>query len=71
MVIDVVVPSDCNIRKKKREKLEKYQGLKEELEKMWMSGFQVIPLNTGKRQSGPSVVGALEAGIPKLVDPTT
>ena len=32
VVIDVVVPSDSNIRKKEYEKLEKYQGLKEELE---------------------------------------
>lgn len=31
-VIDVAVPSDSNIRKK--EKLGKYQGLKEELERM-------------------------------------
>ena len=35
VVIDVAVPSDSNIRKKEYEKLEKYQGLKEELERMW------------------------------------
>ena len=33
MVVDVANPSDGNIRKKEHVKLEKYQGLKEELEK--------------------------------------
>ena len=33
VVIDVAIPSDSNIKKKEHEKLEKYQGLKEELEK--------------------------------------
>lgn len=35
VVIHVAIPSDSNIRKMKHEKPEKYQGLKEELEKMW------------------------------------
>ncbi|XP_015256200.1 PREDICTED: programmed cell death 1 ligand 1-like [Cyprinodon variegatus] len=35
VVIDVAIPSDSNIKKKEHEKLEKYQGLKEEPEKMW------------------------------------
>lgn len=33
VVIDVAIPRDGNIRKKEHEKLEKYQGLREELEK--------------------------------------
>ena len=33
MVIAIAVLSDINIRKKKYEKLDKYQGLKEELER--------------------------------------
>ncbi|XP_013919530.1 PREDICTED: uncharacterized protein LOC106547029 [Thamnophis sirtalis] len=33
VVIDVVVPSDSNIRKKEYEKLESYQGLKKELDR--------------------------------------
>ena len=33
MVVDVAIPRDGNIRKKEHKKLEKYQGLKEELEK--------------------------------------
>ena len=34
VVVDAAIPSDGNIRRKEHEKLEKYQGLKEELEKM-------------------------------------
>lgn len=34
IVIDVVIEKDSKIRKKGHEKLEKYQGLKEELKKM-------------------------------------
>ena len=55
VVIDVVVPSDSNIRKK-YEKLEKYQGLKEELERMWKVKAKVVPV----------VEGALGAVTPKL-----
>uniref|UniRef100_A0A3P9HPM2 Gypsy retrotransposon integrase-like protein 1 n=1 Tax=Oryzias latipes TaxID=8090 RepID=A0A3P9HPM2_ORYLA len=35
VVVDVAVPSEGNIRKKEHENLEKYQGLREELEKAW------------------------------------
>ncbi|XP_051914448.1 uncharacterized protein LOC127596235 [Hippocampus zosterae] len=35
VVVDVAVPSDGNIRKKEHEKLEKYQGLREVLERAW------------------------------------
>ncbi|KAK1790927.1 hypothetical protein P4O66_014768, partial [Electrophorus voltai] len=35
VVIDVTILSDRNIRTKEHEKLEKHQGLKEELERMW------------------------------------
>ena len=34
VVIDIAVPSDSNIKNKEYKKLEKYQGLKEELERM-------------------------------------
>ena len=33
VVIDIAVPSDSNIKKKEYEKLEKYQGLKKEMER--------------------------------------
>ena len=34
VVVDVTIPSDRNIRKKEHKKLEKYQGLKQELGRM-------------------------------------
>ncbi|XP_051929435.1 uncharacterized protein LOC127605701 [Hippocampus zosterae] len=45
-----------NIRKKEHEKLEKYQGLREELERAWKVKVTVVPV----------VVGALGAVTPKL-----
>ena len=35
VVIVVTIPSDNNISKKEHEKLDKYPGLKEELERIW------------------------------------
>lgn len=46
-VIDLAILSDSNIRKKEQEKLEKHQGLKEELEKMWEVEATVVPVVTG------------------------
>ena len=56
VVIDVGIPADANIRKKEHEKIEKYQGLKEQLEQMWKVKASVVPV----------VVGALGAVTPKL-----
>ncbi|KAF7666275.1 hypothetical protein LDENG_00113730, partial [Lucifuga dentata] len=42
VVIDVAVPADSNIRKKEHEKIEKYQGLKEELERTWKVKSKVV-----------------------------
>ncbi|XP_051931065.1 uncharacterized protein LOC127607055 [Hippocampus zosterae] len=56
VVVDIAVPSDGNIRKKEHEKLEKYQGLREELERAWKVKVTVTPV----------VVGALGAVTPKL-----
>ena len=35
VIIDVAIPGDCRIRKKEVEKIEKYQNLKRELERLW------------------------------------
>ncbi|KAF1377421.1 hypothetical protein PFLUV_G00200640 [Perca fluviatilis] len=56
VVIDVAIPSDSNIKKKEHEKLEKYQGLREELEEMWKLKVTVVPV----------VIGALRAVTPRL-----
>ena len=52
----MAIPADANIRKEEHEKLEKYQGLKEQLERMWKVKASVVPV----------VVGALGAVTPKL-----
>ena len=36
VIVDVAIPADSNIRKKEQENIEKYQGLKEQLEEMMM-----------------------------------
>ncbi|KAF7654704.1 hypothetical protein LDENG_00066000, partial [Lucifuga dentata] len=56
VVIDVAVPADSNIKKKGHKKIEKYQGLKEELERTWKVKSKVVPV----------VTGALRAVTPKL-----
>ena len=55
-VIEVAVPSDSNMRKKEYKKLEKYRGMKEELERMWKLKAKVVPV----------VIGSLRAVNPKL-----
>ena len=47
IIIDVAVPSDCNIMKKEHEKIDKYQGLREEMEKMWKVEAKVVPIVVG------------------------
>ena len=56
VMVDVAIQSDGNIIKKEHEKLKKYQGLKEELEKMWSGKAAVVPI----------VIGALGAVTLKL-----
>uniref|UniRef100_A0A669BFW3 Seizure related 6 homolog like n=1 Tax=Oreochromis niloticus TaxID=8128 RepID=A0A669BFW3_ORENI len=43
-VVDVAILNHSNIKKKEHEKLEKYQGLREELEKMWRVKVIVVPV---------------------------
>lgn len=43
LVIDVAIQSDSKIRKKEHKKIGKYEGLKEELEKMWELNATVVP----------------------------
>ena len=53
-IIDFTVPEDSRIEEKKKDKIEKYQDLERELQKIWNVKVKIIPL----------VVGALDA-IPK------
>lgn len=47
MVIDIAVPSGRIIKKEEYGKLEKYQGLKEELWRMWKVKASVVPMMVG------------------------
>ena len=53
-IIDFAVPGDSRIEEKKKDKIEKYQDLGRELQKIWDVKVKIIPL----------VVGSLGA-IPK------
>ena len=44
VMIDVIISSGSNIKKKEHGKLEKYQGCKEEMEKMWKVYATVMPV---------------------------
>ena len=55
--VDVLIPIDGNVRMKEHEKLEKYQALKEEQERMWGGKASVVFV----------VIGALGAVTPKLI----
>ena len=55
-IIDIAVPSDQNITKKEKEKIDKYQELKLEIMRMWSVQAWVVPI----------VVGALGCTTKKL-----
>lgn len=47
VVIDVQVSKDSNIRKKEHKKLEKYQALREQLERIWEVKAEIVPVANG------------------------
>ena len=53
-IIDIAVPNDSNIASKEKEKVEKYQPLREEIERCWNVKATVTPI----------VIGALGAVTP-------
>ena len=53
MVINIAVPSDSNIKRKKKKKLEKYQRLKEDLEKAWKVKAKVVSVVIGALRADP------------------
>ena len=56
LIVDFAVPSDHRIEIKEREKIEKYQDLKREVQKLWNMKAKIIPI----------VIGALGT-IPKTL----
>ena len=53
-IIDFAIPGDIRIEEKEKEKIEKYQDLRRELQKIWNVRVKIIPL-----------VGGSLGGIPK------
>ena len=47
IIIDIAVPNDYNIASKEKEKVEKYQPLREEIKKCWKIKTTVIPVVIG------------------------
>ena len=43
-IVDIVVPSDCNVTIKESEKIEKYKDLSVELSSLWKMKCEVIPI---------------------------
>ena len=56
IMIDVAIPDDRNVISKEREKIEKYEDLRLEVQKLWNTKCEVIPI----------VVGSLGACSPNL-----
>ena len=46
-IIDFAVPGDSRIEEKEKEKIEKYQDLRRELQKIWNVRVKIIPLVVG------------------------
>ena len=46
-IIDIAVPGDARIEEKEREKLEKYQDRAREIQHLWMTSVNVVPVVVG------------------------
>ena len=46
-IIDFAVPRDSRIEEKEKDKIEKYQDLGRELQKIWNVKMKIIPLVVG------------------------
>ena len=46
-IVDVAVPSDCNVTMKEIEKIEKYKDLSVELSSLWKMKCEVVPIIVG------------------------
>ena len=47
LIVDVAVPSDCNVTMKETEKIEKYKDLLIEISSLWKMKGEVIPIVVG------------------------
>ena len=56
-IIDFAVPGDSRIDEKGKEKIEKYQDLRRELQKIWNVKVKIIPLVVGSLGAIPKQFG--------------
>ena len=56
-IIDFAVPEDSRIEEKEKDKIEKYQDLGRELQKMWNVKVKIIPLVVGSLAATPKQCG--------------
>ena len=71
-IVDFVVPRDSGIGKKEKGKIEKYQDLERELQKIWNIKVKIIPLVVGSLGAIPKQFGnrlkqiGITAGTPQV-----
>ena len=56
-IIDFAPPGDSRIEEKEKEKMEKYQDLRRELQKIWNVRVKIIPLVVGSLGAIPKQFG--------------
>ena len=56
-IIDFAVPGDSRIEEKEKDKIEKYQDLGRELQKIWNAKVKIIPLVVGSLGAIPKQFG--------------
>ena len=56
-IIDFAVPGDSRIEEKEKDKIEKYQDLGKELQKIWIVKVKIIPLVAGSLGTIPKQFG--------------
>ena len=56
-IIDFAVPEDSRLEEKERDKIEKYEDLGRELQKIWNVKVKIIPLVTGSLGAIPKQFG--------------
>ena len=56
-IIDFAVPGDSRLQEKEKEKIEKYEDLRSELQKMWTVRVKIMPLVLGSLGATPKQFG--------------
>ena len=56
-IIDFAIPGDSRIEEKEKDKIEKYQDLGRELQKIWNIKVKIIPLVVGSLYAIPKQFG--------------